>query len=332
MFANISGEGVFKQSPEDFDVSENLKFEPEGQGDHVYLYVQKTGANTEWLQRQLARIAELSVKDVGYAGLKDRHAVCRQWFSLYSPHRDLTFQELPEGIQVLTQTRGKKKLKQVAVRSNTFKLKIYYSNIDKIKLNQQLTVIRERGFPNFFGNQRFGKDAANLNALLAVAKGKRLKPALRSLAISAGRSYLFNLMLNARVKQNTWDQWIEGDVAILNDSRSIFPVEIVDEELSRRLREFDIHPALPLYGLGEWPSQHEQRLLEQNVYSENPELVKALEKLKIEIMPRAGRVLPRDMQWTIEDECLQISFTLGAGSFATTLLEQVFDLREPERI
>ena len=71
-----------RNQPSDFQVVENLGFEFSGSGEHDYLWIEKTGANTEWVARQLARHAEVPAKDVGYAGLKDRHAVTQQWFSV----------------------------------------------------------------------------------------------------------------------------------------------------------------------------------------------------------------------------------------------------------
>lgn len=332
VFANTLGTGVIKKAPSDFQVNELIKFKPEGEGDHLYLYVQKTGANTEWVQRQLAKVTGVSPKDIGYAGLKDRHGITRQWFSIYSPHSELDLSGLPQEILIVSQTRGKKKLKTVAVLGNEFKLRIHFSRINREELESRLGVIQKDGFPNFFGQQRFGHKGKNVENLVALSKGKRCKPQQRGMYISAGRSYLFNIMLNERVRDNTWNHWIAGDVAVLNNTRSIFPVETVTDELKRRLDEFDVHPALPLYGLGEWPSDQAQRALEQHVYAQHPDIVKALEKLKVEIMPRASRALPEAMSWQIEASYVDICFTLGAGSYATTLLEQIFELEEPERI
>lgn len=331
MFGNTLGSGVLKRDPQDFQVNELIRFEPEGQGDHLYLYVQKISANTEWVQKQLAKLAGVAAKEIGYAGLKDRHAVTRQWFSVYSPHADIDFSELPEGISIVSQTRGQRKLKTPAVLGNEFKLKIYMPEIDKDVLEKRLVQIQKVGYPNFFGQQRFGFDGKNVEKLIGLAKGKRCKPQQRGIYISAGRSYLFNVMLNERVRENTWNQWIDGDVAILNATRSIFPVEEVDDEIQQRLKSFDVHPALPLYGSGEWPSTAKQRELESRVYAQHPDILHALEKLRVDIMPRASRVLPVDMHWAIKASELDVQFTLTAGSFATTLLEQLFTLEEPER-
>lgn len=329
IFRETLATGSIKQAPEDFRVAEVLRFEPEGTGDHLYLYIEKTNANTEWVQRQLAKIAGLQARDIGYAGLKDRYAVTRQWFSVYAPNdKELDFSSLPDELRIVRQTRGQKKLKQAAVLANQFFIRTKLGDFDTNALTKQLTYIRDNGFPNYFGSQRFGLDGRNIDNLIALGKGKRFKPHQKGMFISAGRAYIFNQILNERVKHDCWNQWIAGDVAMLDGTRSIFPIETVTEELEQRLASFDIHPALPLYGTGEWPSTLEQQKLEQKVYAENPSVITALEKLKVEVMPRASRVVPQDMQWQLHDVFLDLHFTLPAGAFATTLIEQIITLSE----
>ncbi len=322
---------LIKQQPLDFQVNEHIRFSPEGQGDHLYLYVKKINTNTEWVQRQLAQAAGISQKEVGYAGLKDRHAVTQQWFSVYAPNEKVVdFSALPENISITTMTRGQKKLKTAAAAGNEFIIRFAVDSADVDEIDLRLAFIKIHGMPNYFGEQRFGHGQKNLENLLALAAGKRFKPFQRGIFISAGRSYLFNQMLARRVQQETWNQWIPGDVALLNKTRSIFPLDEITEEKQQRLQAFDLHPALPLYGTGyasgDWPSDKLQREIEQTVCSENMAIVAALEKLKVENMPRASRVLPDSMQWQYAEGSMELSFSLPAGAYATTLLEQVFSI------
>src|SRR3984885_11311260 len=73
---------TLKAAPEDFHVEEQLSFEPSGTGPHWLLRVEKRRANTRWVAAEIARLAGVPGGDVGYAGLKDRHAVAVQWFSV----------------------------------------------------------------------------------------------------------------------------------------------------------------------------------------------------------------------------------------------------------
>lgn len=328
IFEQSLGEIVIKNRPQDFIVSEKLRFEPEGEGDHLYLYIEKVNANTEWVQRQLAKLTGLKRSDVGYAGLKDRHAITRQWFSLYAPiNKEFTFDSLPDNVSIIETTRGRKKLKTAGMGKNEFNIQFCASHLSKTQINTRFNWIKDHGYANYFGAQRFGHDGNNIDNLIALAGGKRFKSHQRSLFISAGRSYLFNLILSERVRQNIWNKLVSGDVAILNNSRSIFAVDNIDNEITQRLEQFDIHPAIPLYGSGEWISNGQVKELEHEVYNQHRDIVKALLDLNVTIMPRASRVVPEGMQWEFTDDNMCLKFTLPAGAFATTLLDQAFDVQ-----
>ena len=148
--------------------------------------------------------------------------------------------------------------------------------------------------------------------------------------ISAGRSYLFNLMLAQRVMQHNWNHFIDGDIAILDGSRSFFKVSNAEENLDSRLAEFDIHPALPLYGSGDWPSDGEAKCIELAVIEQNPEIANALVAVKAEVMPRATRLKVSQLRWQFSDKQLILEFTLPAGSFATTLLSQLLKVDDAQ--
>ncbi|MCU7800636.1 MAG: tRNA pseudouridine(13) synthase TruD [gamma proteobacterium symbiont of Lucinoma myriamae] len=112
------GSAKFKTNTADFIVRETLSFEPEGEGTHAYLYIEKTNTNTEWLARQLARFVGVEAKEIGYAGLKDRNAVTSQWFSI-----NLEITDEPdwdefqlEGVKILKRTLHRKKLKNEPIK------------------------------------------------------------------------------------------------------------------------------------------------------------------------------------------------------------------------
>jgi len=184
--------GRLRQCLEDFRVVERLGFDPAGSGDHDWLWVEKTGQNTHWVARSLARHADVAVRDVGYAGLKDRHAVTRQWFSVprwNSP--DWSLLEV-KGVEVIDVQRHNKKLRTGAHRGNAFVIVMRGQELDAHAdaIEQRLQVIRERGVPNYFGEQRFGRAGTNLRLADEWASGKRMPRHSRSLAISTIRSFL----------------------------------------------------------------------------------------------------------------------------------------------
>src|SRR2546423_12525792 len=103
--------GRIKQVPEDFEVEEIPAYEPSGQGDFLYLWVEKRGMGAEYFTRQVARRLGLAPGEVGTAGLKDRQAVTRQWVSVPDVGNEaLTLLE-GDGIRLLQVNRHSNKLR-----------------------------------------------------------------------------------------------------------------------------------------------------------------------------------------------------------------------------
>ena len=314
-WARAHGQPLFaariRNSPADFNVTEILGWDLSGDGEHDYLWIEKTAANTEWVARQLARHASVPAKDVGYAGLKDRHAVTRQWFSV--PRWNAPDWAAPgiDGVEILDVLRHKKKLRRGAHRGNCFRIVLRGEEIGRHEeqLRARIERIRTQGVPNYFGEQRFGRDGTNLELADAWAAGKRLPRHRRSLAISAVRSFLFNEALDSRVRDGTWNRLLPGDTANLDGTGSVFDVDAVDEELERRCAEMDVHPAGMLAGEG---------------FGSGPQAwLEALSKARVEPGARSFRLRIADAACTVEDAAACLSFTLGRGAFATAVIREI---------
>ena len=245
--------GILRSRPEDFSVRELPLVEPSGEGSHLWLEVQKCGANTDWIAGQLARAAACHVRDVGYAGMKDRHAVTTQWFSLPAPagiEPDWADWDIP-GARVLQYARHGKKLKRGVLKGNRFEIVIRHLEGDLEDLGERLKQLASRGLPNYFGPQRFGHARTNaLSGARWLTEGGRLPRARRSIYLSALRSLLFNHVLADRVRQGDWDRLLDGEVAMLDGTQSVFLCGLPAPDLERRCREFDIHPTGPMAGEG----------------------------------------------------------------------------------
>src|SRR5690606_6499281 len=155
---------AIRSRPDDFIVEEMLGFEPSGQGEHLFLTIEKRGANTHWVAQQLARWAGIPEHAVGYAGLKDRHAVTRQAFTLHLPGREepaLESLAIP-GVDALAVHRHQRKLPRGALRGNRCTLTLREVAGDADAIEQRLCQVASRGVPNAFGEQRFGRDAGNV--------------------------------------------------------------------------------------------------------------------------------------------------------------------------
>ena len=301
-----------RTTPADFDVTEELGYDFDGNGEHDFLYVQKIGANTEWVSRQLASFADVPAKDVGYSGLKDRNAVTRQWFSVprwNSP--DWHAFEL-EGISILDIQRHSKKLRRGAHKTNHFRIVLREIDGDTRFLSETLKLIAAEGVPNYFGPQRFGREGGNVRLADDWAAGKRLPRHKRSIAISSARSFLFNEALAQRVVDGTWNRVLAGDMANLDGTGSVFSVDDVDAEIERRCAEMDIHPAFELPGDGS-DCGHEM-------------WQKAFNNGRVKPGSRSLRLRVSDLQAEVSPDSVELTFTLGRGAFATSVLREILNV------
>lgn len=329
VYGSPAGIGKIRTLPEDFVVKENLSFEPSGTGEHAFLQIEKTGENTEYVARQLARFAGVRQRDVSYAGLKDRHAVTTQWFSVWLPGKadpDWSLFE-SDSIKVLLAVRHARKLKRGALSGNSFELTVRDWQGDKDKTLTQLELIKANGMANYFGSQRFGHQGQNVTKALDLFQGMKTSREQRSLYLSAARSFLFNQVLAYRVGQHNWNQAVAGDTYVFDQSHGYFKSEQPDQDISQRLAAKAIHPTGPLWGRGDIGVSAEAEAIEQAVIERYPDLAQGLLKSEVDMDRRALRVCVLDLQWQfINEAVLQLRFTLPAGSYATSVLREVINL------
>ena len=320
-----------KATPEDFHVEEQLSFEPSGTGPHWLLRVEKRTANTRWVAAEIARLAGVPGGDVGYAGLKDRHAVAVQWFSV--PNLGTSAESWTDvrtaEFKVLEARANLRKLRRGALSGNRFRIRLRNVTWTREQLDSKLDALRAHGAPNYFGPQRFGRDGYNLDRVAAwvqsgIAPRGRVE---RSFALSAARSLVFNALLARRVEAGDWSQLAPGDVASLDGSGSHFNVTSVDDELRRRLSVFDVHPSGPLWGRGH-PASEGQAL--QHELAVSRELATVADLLAAEGLTqerRALRCAVRELSVERDASTLTLSFSLGRGQFATAVLREICEFQ-----
>ncbi|MBM4207212.1 MAG: tRNA pseudouridine(13) synthase TruD [Gammaproteobacteria bacterium] len=326
VYGSPSGSGKLRCVTDDFKVFENLAFEPSGEGEHAFLQIEKTGQNTEYVARQLARVAGVRQRDIGYAGLKDRHAVTTQWFSVWLPGKsDPDWSVLEQdGINVLQTTRHARKLKRGALSGNRFEITIRDWQGDNDQLIAQLTAINVNGIANYYGEQRFGFNGKNVANALSMFQGQKVRREQRSLYLSAARSYLFNQILAKRVSAGTWNKAIAGDTLLFDGSRSCFQSQQPDDDIIRRINTKTIHPSGVLWGKGELDIALDALCIEQEVINANAELAQGLIASGVELSRRALRVNAENLIWDfINPTTLFLSFTLPAGSYVTALVREI---------
>jgi len=324
VYGGPSGSGKIRVLPEDFNVEEMLAFEPSGSGEHAFLLIRKTGENTEYVARQLARFAEVRQRDIGFAGLKDRHAVTTQWFSVWLPGKpDPDWGAFASAsIEVLQAVRHARKLQRGALAGNRFKLVIRDWQGDQDQTAETLAAIKASGFANYFGEQRFGHQGRNVEQALSLFQGKKVGREQRGIYLSAARSFLFNQVLAARVAAQNWNLPLPGDVYMFDRSHSRFKADAQDQAIAGRLNAGEIHPTGVLWGQGDSGVSEAASALEAEVIGRFSELAEGLQNSGVEIERRPLRVNAPDLAWRFAEDQLHLSFSLPAGSYATALLRE----------
>ncbi len=298
--------GQFRVQPEDFIVDEVLGFEPTGEGEHCVLHICKRGENSDWIAKQIAELAGVQQMDVSYCGRKDRHAVTTQWFSIYLGTRpEANWLQLnSDSVRVLAVSRHARKLRRGDHQGNDFQLRLRQVVGDHADIDARLQRISQHGVPNYYGEQRFGRDGGNLPlAQRMLMENFRIKDKQKQgLILSAARSYLFNLVLAARVATGTWYESVDGEVVA------------------------DGLPTGPLWGRGRSQAQAQALVVEQQVLAKWPGWCDALEHKGLSQERRALVLIPKALSWVWQDDDLVVKFGLDSGDFATSLLREVLRL------
>ncbi len=312
---------------------EDLGFQPTGEGQHRMVEIEKRDLNSDWVASQLAKLVGVKKRDVGLAGLKDRFAITRQWFSV-----DLAGREEPDwkllesmpgegqSLKILAISPHNRKIRKGALKGNHFVLRLRQVEGERKAIEERLEQIHQDGVPNYFGEQRFGRGGDNVERGLQMLRGQYRPRGRheRGLLLSALRSELFNQVCAARIDQKNWGMPLSGEVFALNRSRARFQVDEIDWEIESRLEQHDIHLTAPLWGRGKLESGEAVARLEQAVVSRFEEISQGLERMGLEQDRRAIRLIPDQLQWQWEEiDQLQLRFWLPAGSYATVVLREL---------
>ena len=316
---------------------------PCGEGEHIWLEIEKNGVNTGWIAKQLADLVGVKEMDVGYAGLKDRHAITRQWFSIYLPlvrlpngepdFSPIEKNEDGEQIKVLQVKRHSKKLRRGELLGNRFEIRlrdICYQNdggdvSGKAALERNLESVNQTGVPNYFGEQRFGHNGGNIEASRQMLTGEITvkNRSKKSIYLSAARSLIFNEVVAARIEQQTQSQMLDGDIAA-----------------EQQLNGQPIATA-PLWGRGRLQTSDDVLALETAVAERYADICEGLEHKGLNQERRALIAAVENLTWQWADsdpemaasgdpawqgssgEDLTLCFSLPSGYYATSVIREL---------
>lgn len=314
----------------DFQVFEQLGFEPEGEGEHVFLYIRKNGENTDWVARQLAGFCQVSPREVSYSGKKDRHAITEQWFCIrLGVHRNMTWSLFGgDSVEVLRAVRHPRKLRLGVHRGNRFRLRL--RNVSDMDALEQRFALLAEGVPNYFGEQRFGFDFGNIRKGVALVRGelKERQRHKKGLYLSAVRSWLFNHLLSQRIAEQRWSSIMPGDVLMLDGTHSCFTAETGLEDLALRLGSGDLDLTGPMPGSAGRLLADQAEVWETGTLADWQLLIDDLAQLGLRSERRSLRLRPQGLAMQREsDRQCWLEFELPSGAFATSVLRELCHFR-----
>ena len=318
---------LLKAECADFVVKEQLGYDMSGDGEFVAVKVRKTDCNTLFVGEQLAKFAGISARNMSYAGLKDRKAVTEQWFSLQMPGQPTPdFSQFSlEGVEILDVTRHQRKIRIGSLQGNHFEILLRNAE-ETDELKERLDFLAKNGFPNYFTEQRFGRDGNNLTQALRWANGEiKVKDRhKRSFYLSAARSEIFNLIVSKRMELNLAQQILVGDVLQLNGSHSWFVVDESEDlaQLQQRLAQQDVLLTVPLIGEEEKSAVD----FENEIFAQHQALFALMRQERMKAARRPILMQPQQFQWQFEPNGLRLQFDLPAGSYATALIRELVNI------
>lgn len=333
--------GVLRSQAEDFQVEEIPAYAPAQKGDHLFLFIEKTKKTTEEAARELARALCIPLRDVGWAGQKDRMALTRQWLSLAGADRDAALALQVPGIDVLQVAYHSHKLRIGHLHGNRFVLRIRHlapvEGIPSAELRgaelsrrllqdsfeERIARLSAQGVPNAYGEQRFA--SATLTRALAWLRGEHPGPRdrrRRQWWFSVVQAALFNDALRRRLDDESWLRPLPGDWLRKEDTGGLF--QCADPGLDgERVARGEVSLTGPIFGAKMLQCEGEAATLERAVLHDW-QLSQAMLAAHKHAGPgsrRPLRVLPRDVRFALEGGTLTLAFALPKGAYATTLVD-----------
>jgi tRNA pseudouridine13 synthase len=324
--------GAIKQSPDDFRVTEQPLYEPDGEGQHLYVRLRRRGMTTEAVSTRLQEHANVDDVAIGYAGKKDKNAVATQTFSVDLPGRAaepvVDAIEADEQLTLVEHAWHRNKLQRGHLIGNAFEVVI--RDVDasdpQSKARDIIDRLQGHGLPNYYGPQRFGADQGNARRGLNLIRGEHLGAPRwkRQLFKNAYQSALFNRWLTARIDRGDFDTLLAGDIAKKTDTGGLFTVEDLEQEKPRYERG-DITYTGPMYGGDLWWASDDAAEHERQILDASDTTADDLGQAGLAGSRRRARIVLDhvSVEPTDPPDSLRLQFTLPKGAYATILLREL---------
>ena len=306
---------VFRQTQEDFLVDEIPNREFAGRGKYLIVHVQKQEMTTWDMVAAFARYLGTEANEIGYAGLKDKHAKTTQYLSFDARYTAALKKFRHKQIKILETFKDTKSIRMGDLAGNRFSINLYdVDNIKAGRIEKTANKIQKDGLVNYFGYQRFGKEQDALSQAKEMLAGERyIKDVkVRNFLVSVYQSHLFNEWLKKRVamSENGKFKLMEGDVFTTVDEKLFTPKQLP-------LQDFLAHKVMPtglLPGRDVYRARGKARAIEREFDDEY---------LPYKGYRRAAVVFPTDFSLKLfaKENRVQVRFTLPKGAYATSLIE-----------
>jgi tRNA pseudouridine13 synthase len=327
--------GRVRATDDDFAVEEIPAYPPSGEGDHVFVHIEKRGLTTPAAAQLLAAIARVSSRDVGWAGMKDRHAVTRQWLSLPPPAKPEAVLGVAEGgLTVLAAMRHRHKLRTGHLKGNRFGLVIRDVGDEIVAADRARSILAllaaGPGAPNWYGEQRFGARGDNATVGLDILRRGGTgggSPKHKRMLVSALQSHLFNQWLCERMADEMYGTVLAGDLVQKTTSGGMFVSEDTTTDQAR-LDTGELVITGPMFGAsmrsppaGSPAHVREARLLD--AIGLGPADFARLGSIANGTRRPAAMELGGPEVVVAGPGAIRVTFSLPAGSYATTVLREI---------
>ena len=321
--------GELRVRCEDFAVDEIAAYPALGHGEHLFVRFWKENLDTPVAVRSLARALGVSERDAGYAGMKDRRAITTQWASFFGASPEKAARVNLDGIHVLAAERHPHKLRTGHLRGNRFSLIVRRPSGGADEARRTLAELQRRGCPNYYGDQRFGRNNLPRALAWAGAGGPPRKRFEQKLFASVLQAAVFNRVVAERVLTGTADRALVGDVYRKESTGGLFTTDEL-EDAQIRVETFDISPTGPMPGPKMRLPTHEVLEMETEAEAALGLSAKTWHRLGRNALGtrRPIRVRPTNVAVVPCEEGLRVAFDLPSGAYATVVMREIMKDRQ----
>ena len=331
---------VFNKNSDNFFVEEIPLYPFAHTGEWLMLKVRKKGLTTPEMINKISSYTGIKVRDIGYAGLKDKEGLTVQWISVPRKYRDEINRFKDKQIKIVEQDLHRNKLKIGHLKGNKFFVRLKKVNLPTAKiLFSIIKDMKKFGIPNFFGAQRFGKFGNNYEEGKKIIEGEKFirNKKLSKFLISAYQSKLFNDWLKERLQLSSLFELSEKELTQAGFEKELIKF-VKNQKHPFKLLPGDVMSHYPVGKFFYLEDDESERFLKKDIVPTGllpgkkamraKDFAREIEEKYDELIPAKGDrrvawIFPEfiDKQYNKDKAWFEMSFILPKGSYATVIIE-----------